>query len=66
MTGHILTTCPECLHTTRVLVDFPLPNAGFLPTEWVCPDCGAALTVRDEHEYNDDGTINEIGGKESE
>ena len=57
LTGYIRTTCPECLYDTKVPVEVPLPKAGFPPTEWVCPDCGAVLIVRDEHQYSDERTV---------
>jgi uncharacterized protein (DUF983 family) len=57
MTGYITTTCPECGIEQKVLVDFPLYNAGFTPTAHTCVGCGEHLTVTDPHEYNEDGTI---------
>ena len=57
ITGNIRTTCPDCGAVNHVEVTFSSWNRGFDPKEYVCPTCGARLTVTDPHQYNEDSTI---------
>ena len=56
-TGKIKTICPECGAENLVEVIFPAYNQGFKARDFDCLVCGIHLTVKDQHRYLVDGTI---------
>lgn len=56
--GFIRTTCANCgTLITKIEVEFPSNNSGFLPVRKQCPYCGVILLVTDDHEYNETGKV---------